>query len=934
MLALALSFTAGGFLSLVSGLVVRGPTGQTAIVWLPGAIALAGLLRWGRSMWPGVWLGALVLDGVMSSLEAPALPFAPHAVVTLVLSGAMTVQALAAATWLERRVDPSLALDRPRAVLGFLLAAVVTSLIASTIGSATLVLVGVRRLQNLAYDWPSWWASEAIGTFLVTPVLLAWTAEPAHVWRPRRFQVTVPLVLSLVLSATAFNNANRIEEERARAALELRVDHLSVDLENELAGVGAEARAFGELVRLDGDRMTDTEFRGIAARIRARRSSISGVGWVKLVSGAERDAYEAQQGAIRELSPSGTVPAAARPEYWPIEFVAGPGTESLPGVDLASVPGRGELLDAARRSGDLVMSRPVELQGTEVDALGTLIAMPVYANGTRDDARQAPLGWVVFGVRAAPLFRGLVGQPSVRGLAVRVVDRAAASGLLFASSGVETTASSLPYRSTREVKSGGRTWSVTTVPTEAYLRASRSWLAPAISAAGLVFAALLCGFLLVITGNAATTRFLVAERTQELSATNQQLREVIAVQERTGQALKESEARLQFAVEEAGNGMWDLDLTTHELYCSPRVLELLGYGQEESAWTLERWNEAVHPEDAADARHQFELHLAGETATYACEMRMARRDGTYIWFLVKGKIVGRDAAGRALRIIGTQIDISDRKRSEQELECLVQARTQELELAKAGAEAANRTKSAFLANMSHELRTPMHAVLAYARLALEAKLGPREHGFVLRIVESGERLLALLNDLLDLSKLEAGKVRVELAPHDLEALVREVGRELEPLILDRGLTLAVERAATCKSVTANVDRVRMAHVFRNLLANAVRFSAPGGKLCVRFAEPESKDLGPSTTAALAIDFIDEGIGIPEGELELIFDSFVQSSKTHTAAGGTGLGLAICRQIAALHGGVVRAHNNARGGATFTVTLPNQLAGAEPAREVA
>jgi signal transduction histidine kinase len=324
---------------------------------------------------------------------------------------------------------------------------------------------------------------------------------------------------------------------------------------------------------------------------------------------------------------------------------------------------------------------------------------------------------------------------------------------------------------------------------------------------------------------------------------------------------------------------------------------------------------------------------------------MRRKDGSWLWFMTQAKVVARDGEGRPLRMIGTQTHIAERKRAEQELKAyrekleeLVHQRTAELEVAKATAENANRAKSAFLANMSHELRTPMHAVLAYARLGLAKDPEPKLRDFLGRIVDSGERLLLLLNDLLDLSKLEAGRMQVDFAPHDLEQIVREVAHEIEPLLTGKRLLLEFQHEPGCESCVAPVDRERMAQVFHNILANAVRFSSEGGRIGVRFACTElpcdSPDYVGDTRLALEVAFSDEGVGIPEGELELIFDKFVQSSKTRTKAGGTGLGLAICRQIAELHRGRVWARSNAGRGATFAVAVPLQIRSAFGAGEAA
>jgi PAS domain S-box-containing protein len=295
-------------------------------------------------------------------------------------------------------------------------------------------------------------------------------------------------------------------------------------------------------------------------------------------------------------------------------------------------------------------------------------------------------------------------------------------------------------------------------------------------------------------------------------------------------------------------------------------------------------------------------------------------------------------------VLSSIVDITQRKRSERELsgtaniEELMRARLVELEGAMAVAEQANRAKSTFLAKMSHELRTPMHAVLAFARLGLDTDPDSEMSAILGNIVESGNRLLVLLNGLLDLSKLEAGKTTLVLALHDLESIAREIALQMTPLIAKKHLTVRFERAVGCESCVANVDRHLIAQLFSNLFANAVRFSADAGNVVVRFArgelpvDPAENEARPR--AALEVAFIDEGIGIPEPELDSVFDMFSQSSRTRHDSAGPGLGLAICREITTLHQGTIRASTNEARGVTILVTIPLQMRPASKAGDEA
>ncbi len=257
---------------------------------------------------------------------------------------------------------------------------------------------------------------------------------------------------------------------------------------------------------------------------------------------------------------------------------------------------------------------------------------------------------------------------------------------------------------------------------------------------------------------------------------------------------------------------------------------------------------------------------------------------------------------------------------------LVAERTTRLDAALKRVLAANQAKTEFLANMSHELRTPMHAVLSFAQLGLEradpmgqAKLAQ----YFQRIEQSATRLLGLINELLDLSTLESGRMILVLSQTDMQSLIRQSIEELESLLIAQQLKIEVVSLST--DCTLPVDAKRVAQVVFNLLSNAIKFSPKQSIIRVELS-PAELPLGrraddDGRQPALAIRFIDAGIGIPEEELESIFDKFEQSSATRSGAGGTGLGLAISRAIVTLHRGTIIAQNNVGGGACFTLTLP-------------
>jgi len=250
----------------------------------------------------------------------------------------------------------------------------------------------------------------------------------------------------------------------------------------------------------------------------------------------------------------------------------------------------------------------------------------------------------------------------------------------------------------------------------------------------------------------------------------------------------------------------------------------------------------------------------------------------------------------------------------------------ELMMSQREANESNILKSEFLANISHELRTPMHAITGFVELGIMCMddWGNEEQLENLNeIKESSLRLLILINDLLDLSKMEANAIDFHMAEHSLEMTINESIRNLRSLIDDKKLNIAVQVNPDLSR--SEYDSSKISQVIINFISNAIKFSDEGKGIIIR-VEESSMNIGRRITdkdhvPAITLSVIDQGIGIPESELDSVFNKFIQSSKTKTGAGGTGLGLAICKEIIEGHAGLIWAENMPKGGAKMSFTIP-------------
>jgi signal transduction histidine kinase/DNA-binding response OmpR family regulator len=375
------------------------------------------------------------------------------------------------------------------------------------------------------------------------------------------------------------------------------------------------------------------------------------------------------------------------------------------------------------------------------------------------------------------------------------------------------------------------------------------------------------------------------------------------------------QSRLQMALDTAEIGDWDINTRTGEIRHSLQHDRCYGYTEPATDWNAEKFFSCIHPDDGRAGAPPPPPPPPPPTP-WQDDFRVVWPDGSVHWLTSRGAFVSRP--GEAGFIVGVVIDVTTRKQAEE-----LRLHSVRLEAENRQIQEANQLKSEFLANMSHELRTPLNAVIGFAEILRgdTGRLAPDKRAeYLNHIGNSGRHLLRLINDVLDLSKVESGKFELVPEPIELPQVVRDVVAVLQPEASRRGVRVESEVDPALTDLT--LDPARLKQMLYNLLSNAIKFTDAGGRVWLR-ARPEGEQ-------HLRVEVEDTGIGIAAGDLTKLFRQFQQ---VHTglskAYPGTGLGLVLTRHLAELHGGSVGVRSTPGEGSVFHLVLPRQVSPARP-----
>ncbi len=362
---------------------------------------------------------------------------------------------------------------------------------------------------------------------------------------------------------------------------------------------------------------------------------------------------------------------------------------------------------------------------------------------------------------------------------------------------------------------------------------------------------------------------------------------------------------------EAGNiGTWEWNIQTGEVLYFENLLKISGFSMEELLpLSLENWKKFVHPQDLNQVEGEIQRIYNKEQENYALEIRRKHKQGHWVWIEEKGKVIQWTEKGEPLLMRGVYIDVTRRKTIEKDL---IKAKKE--------AESANQAKSTFLANMSHEIRTPMNGIIGFLELLSDTELSLQQKSYLKHVQNASKNLMNILNDILDLSKIESNKMALESIPFDIEKTIESVIAMFDQQAKMKGLRLSMVVDGSLPRFVIG-DPTRLHQVLANLVSNGIKFTSEGEVIIKIRGDQEKK----SNTLMMMIEVQDTGIGIKKIHLNKLFQTFSQIDESHTRLyGGTGLGLKITKTLAELMDGSIDVKSEYGTGSIFTVRLPFEI----------
>lgn len=854
-----------------AALLLSIPPGYAMAIYPPAGLALAAVLIGGLRLIPGVVIGSLGLNLWIGYESGQGFSQTGCLVAALIALGA-GFQALFGRSVLKHIVGYPTALDTNSAIFSFmLLGGPFSCLINTSIGVATLYGFGIIPSTQLLSNWITWWVGDALGVLIITPICLILFGQPAKIWRSRRVNVLLPLLITLVVVVTAFLFVRQWEQNQFRIEFRDTAQRLANSLQTRL-DYHIEVQKSVVSLYVSTDVVSKQQFERFVAQPVTSYSALQAIEWAPRIMQDQRAGWEQQirqSGhpgfAITEKQSDQLVNAAIRPEYFPVLFVAPTlGNERAIGFDLGSDWVRRQTINDARDLGIPAASEPLALVQGGNGSYASLLVSALYdkkmKSTTRSERRLAMTGVVLTVLRLGDVLDTLLQEEDRQNImfALRDGNPAGTAPAYFNTFGQSQVT---PIFATA-LNFAGRELQFTAHPAEAYYLLHKSWAAWGAMVGGMLFTCLVGMYLLFVSGRSYGVEALVDRRTRQLH---------------------ESEHRLHAILDNAAEGILTFDTAGVVVLANRAARQLLGYGGDsllgQPFWLLFRdANGALQLERTApgtDSGHIFREVLA------------QRMDGSQ--FDVGLSLAKMQSDEQMLHIVIIH-DLTEKKR-------------------------VDRLKGEFVSAVSHELRTPLTSIRGSLGLLVGGAIGSipeAAHKLLVLANENAERLANLINDILDFERLEYGGMLFRMEPHNvLELLTKAV--EINGGYAQKFSIHLVLHPPKDPSWQILVDGNRMMQVITNLISNAIKFSLPNGEveISVELANGE-----------VLIWVIDHGIGISHAFQKEIFKKFSQADGSERRKyAGTGLGLSLSKSMVEKMNGRIGFDSVEGKGARFFVAFP-------------
>lgn len=861
-LLLALAYVAAGRLSLLLAI----PPGFVSGLFLPMGIALGALLIWGLPMSFGVFIGSTLLNISISPAATISLPVVLLAAEIAVGS---TLASLVGALLIRRFVGfPDSLTDERKIFAFFALGGPIATSISASVGVCVLYLNDLIPAKQMLNSWWTWWIGDAIGVLIAAPLMCVLFAEPRRLWRGRRLTVGGPLIVSSLIVVAVFVMSSKNEQQELADRFKQKTVLVAGAVDSGLSSVVYTLATLRGLF-VSSEYVSRVEFSRYIEQVIVGKLGVTGLAWNERVFHAERADYEARMRAegainffIKEKDASGKfIAAPERAEYTVITYVEPWQKNSMIlGINVAADITRAEALERARDTGHFAMTPPLQLLADEKALPGVLMYFPVYEymreTNSVTERRESLIGYAVAIIHTSNLINSVIAPLSSEDFYLNITDITAPDQpFSFYSSGsfvAPEYANELIAQ--QEVFVGGRRLLVNISPTEKFLTDHISYQSWFVLAGGLLFCSLLGGFLLLISGRTQHISNLVEKRTKELAAILENAVESILVVDEQG------------FIENA----------------NPAAAQLFKYPLLQMS--------SFHIGDVIPSLRNFVNEQGDDLATFHLRESFGRCS---------------DGSDVEIELSISPVAIHERKF----FTFIIHDATAKRKV--------DRMKGEFISTVSHELRTPLTSIKGALSIVLSNSLGdlPSKVKDLLVIAgNNADRLTRLVNDILDMDKLEFGNVQLNMAPNTVYPLLQQAIEQNQGYATRYGVKLLLDVPdSSAEKAEARLDADRFLQVMANLLSNAIKFSHLGGLVRVQLGLESEQ---------LRVSVVDEGQGIADSFRERIFQKFAQVDSSDTRRrDGTGLGLSITKAIIERMGGTIDYQSVPGKGTTFYFTLP-------------